>query len=274
MQLPRPATSSNNKQQLFNPSNMDSDTPANQLKILAPVMTRDVTLPNTNEKVPMVMVPVPDSRTLMAIPISQLNSHMMEARDLLNWNDGIGTLDGCDLRFRINQLGCLELLDSDEESCNDEVPKNKISAAVRVSQPLLQQSQQQQPTQPTPPQPPSPQSQAPPLSASPKINPGSSLLKNGPDKRRPKATNSILEKLIPKQKLDEMKPNVQQWTTDDVKKFIDSIPGCNGYGELFEAQQICGRSLMYLDQKDLLDVINMKLGPAVKIYHAISLLKS
>lgn len=132
------------------------------------------------------------------------------------------------------------------------------------------------------------------------ISPGSSLLRDGPNSRRPKSssgsnynlsgkshTNSLLlqkklehsqnsillDKLVPKQRLDEIKTNFEQWTIKDVKNFVDSIPGCSGYGELFELQQICGKSLMYLDQKDLLDVISLKLGPAVKIYRAISLLK-
>lgn len=209
------------------------------IKVFAPVMTQDVTLPNSTSKVPMVMVPVPNSQMLMAIPTSTLNKREeQQARDLLTWNDGIGRLDGCDLRFRVNQFGCLELIDSDDETkSNDKI-----------------------------------------------ISPGSSLLKDGPHVRRPKAAkqiaskmqqNSILmEKLVPKQKLNEIKTTkVEQWSLEDVKDFINSIPGCTGCGELFENQQICGKSLLYLDQRDLIDVIGVKLGPAVKIYHAISLLK-
>lgn len=235
-----------------------------QLKILAPAMTRDMTLPSTGKKVPMVMVPVPDTGHLIAIPLSTINqlkdsNQVMEmdcitkdeqqARDLLTWNDGIGTLDGCDLRFKINDFGYLELIDSD-----DEYIYNKPAPAPRPVQ----------------------------------ISPGSSLLRDGPDKRRPKSSSSIKnhqsnsisllkllsEKIVPKQKLDEIKTNVEQWTIEDVRDFINSIPGCDGYGELFESQQICGKSLMYLDQRDLLDIINVKLGPAVKIHYAISLLKS
>lgn len=291
--------------------------PANQgtLKVFAPVITHDVTLPNTSKKVPMVMVPVPDSRTLMAIPISTL-SHLkdsqinvskdeQQARDLLVWNDGIGTLNGCDLQFKINQLGCLELIDSDDESENQNISKkhsthnrnnsdnfttNKdatnglASDTSYASEPRLQKRVKMD-NEPLPIR---------------QISPGSSLLRDGPDIRRPKSVpgsslnsfgrpqggslsllkkigrnqySAILEQLVPKERLDEIKQNIESWTTEDVRVFVDNIPGCAGYGELFESQQICGKSLLYLDQRDLLDVINVKLGPAVKIYHAISLLK-
>jgi len=305
----------------------DEDSPSDSLnsasapsqgavKVFAPVLTHDVALPNTTRKVPMVMVPVPDSRTLMAIPMSTLSQlkdspantlqDQKQARDLLVWSDGVGTLDGCDLRFKINQLGCLELLDSDDESenINMNLPKqNAISTTTDLASnnitiskttnglfeavPSIDRHKKKVKldSEPTPIR---------------QISPGSSLLRDGPNMRRSKsASNSsinfssrsqanalsllkkiehnqnslLLDKLVSRQRVDEIKTNVEQWTIEDVKKFVDSIPGCSGHGELFELQQICGKSLMYLDQRDLLDVINVKLGPAVKIYHAISLLK-
>lgn len=300
------------------------------IKVFAPVITHDVTLPNTAQKVPMVMVPVPDSRTLMAIPIStlsQLKDSQMEnalrdtikdqkhARDLLIWNDGIGTLDGCDLRFKLNQLGCLELLDSDDESENQNVSKhNAISAIPNQSKNHIIKTNKTAATTTTivttngtsdsistseNTQKKARLDIAEPASIR-QISPGSSLLRDGPKIRRPKSSPSansnplsrvqasslsllkkfessqnlvILDKLVPKQRLDKIKTNVDSWTIEDVKNFVDSIPGCSGCGELFELQQICGKSLMYLDQRDLVDVINVKLGPAVKIYNAISLLK-
>lgn len=298
----------------------------------------------TRELVPMIMVPGPDSRSMRAIPMASINRYKskqyldalkdeQQARSLLIWNNGVGTLDGCDLRFKLNQLGCLELLDSDDESENQNQPKqanaistnlnqssnntnnnnnnvnntsynnktttastNGLSTSITIAsttsssnkKPLNAEFQKKAKLD---------------ISSAPmrQISPGSSLLRDGPNIRRPKSSsgsnfnasgrshtthsitllkkiehcqNSILlDKLVPRQRLDEIKTNVEQWTIKDVKNFVDSIPGCSGYGELFELQQICGKSLMYLDQKDLLDVINLKLGPAVKIYRAISLLK-
>lgn len=312
----------------------------------------------TREIVPMMLVPVPESRTMRAIPMSSINRFKskqymdtlkdeQQARNLLVWNNGVGTLDGCDLRFKLNQLGCLELLDSDDESENQITPKqaNAISSNLNQSSNNnnnnnnnvnnttnttrttttastngLSTSTTTETSTTAAATATSTSSSSSPstktllnaefqkrakLDISPapmrQISPGSSLLRDGPNIRRPKSssgsnynpsarshtTNSItllkkiehcqnsilLDKLVPKQRLEEIKTNVEQWTIKDVKNFVDSIPGCSGYGELFELQQICGKSLMYLDQKDLLDVINLKLGPAVKIYRAISLLK-
>lgn len=319
----------------------DSSLSQNSTKNIAPVIPRDETLSDmTNSKVPMLMVPVTESQTLMAIPVSALNQlretpmdtskNEQQARDLLSWNDGIGTLEGCDLRFRINQLGCLELLDSDDESVNQSTPKqnaNPINSNQSYSNPAKRASTISRTIAGT-----KTISNAPnnftATNATPsngtsdtysnndginkkvkleskstsarQISPGSSLLRDGPNTRRLKSSSSthtpnsirtatsnlalqkkieqyqntiLLEKLVPKQKLEEIKSTVEKWSVEDVRDFVDSIPGCAGYGESFESQLICGKSLLYLDQRDLLDVINVKLGPAVKIYHAISLLR-
>lgn len=307
-------------------------------------MTRDVTLPNSSKKVPMVMVPVPDSKTLMAIPLSTINNMTgvkdeQQAKDILNWNDdGIGTLDGCDLRFKINQLGCLELLDSDDDEDYDQTDfasyhhlkgrpqqqhrnyinnnNNRVPPPVRGQHSQSKQIHSQQDINEQ-------------ISTNNirthnqqnnnsnnnnssninnntnkkgkiKISPGCSLLRDGPDNRRARAPSSsastqsststtvplsarltesstnlvLLEKLIPKKQIDELKTKVENWSVEDVKLFVDSLPGCSGIGQLFESQQICGKSLLYLDQKDLVDIVKIKLGPAIKIYNVISLIKS
>lgn len=376
-----------------------------QLKVLAPVITRDVTLPNSSKKVPMVMIHVPDSQTIMAIPLSTLSQMSntttsttntttttgtgatptpsfkdeQQAKDLLNWTDGIGTLDGCDLRFKINQLGCLELLDSDDESNPDYLAGKQQRSRQPPPAPYLHNSQQHQPHHYQQQQQQQQQQKQyeqhcqdeEPMQIQDReqtkvnlnntnsnntssssttngntnstisgtsstssgnstnnkkanrikqISPGSSLLRDGPDNRRSRASSSsttptptpttnnitinsndnkslsqiksdplasmplskrnelnqqtfLMEKLIPKERLDEIKSVVESWSIEDVKKFVDSIPGCAGNGQLFESQQICGKSLMYLDQKELIDIINIKLGPAIKIYNAISLIK-
>lgn len=386
------SNSSNNidssQNSLASPNTTTTMTNADSMK--APIITHDVTISNTNKKVPMVMVPVPDSQKLLAIPMSTLSelkeTHLQgtmrdeqQARDLLIWENNIGTLDGCDLKFRINQLGCLELVDSDDDELISEnkttqnaIKRNKFngkqphqqnaisapnqssnkarnnivtnnnlntkaktttttttttngaSSAISSQQLTIQHQNKRARVDSTE------------SGSMRQISPGSSLLRDGPNNtRRPKSTSAssnnnvsllalstasannqnnnvskiqannsgnlslalikkveqnqnsiLLNKLIPKDKLEEIKSGkgkvktksssenpIDDWNTEDVKNFVDSIPGCSGYGDLFKAQQICGKSLMYLDQKDLLDVINVKLGPAVKIYNAISLLK-
>lgn len=256
------------------------------VKIYAPVITQEINISETHDKEPMAIIPVPDSQATLGLPISTINgllgSHVkkslkaeMDARELLIWNNGIGVLEGCDLRFRINKHGCLELLDSDDEELGDFNKTNKRAA------PLLKypSSNGTIPRMDT--------ATAEISSHVKQISPGSSLLRDGPNMRRPTKINQtavmrkletyqngiLLEKLIPRHRIEHLKKNVDSWTPQEVREFVDSIPGCSGFGQLFEMQEICGKSLLYLDQKDLLDVINVKLGPAVKIYHAISLLK-
>lgn len=292
------------------------------VKIYAPVMSHEVNIPITDKKEPMAIIPIPESQAVMGVPIETLSKLLnsqtsktfrdeQHARDLLIWNDGIGTLDGCDLRFKINQLGCLELLDSDDETENHnslkrkEAPLNPIQTSASKYNSNHDNKRNNSNHKPTPTTTtPSPAIQEAPDEINIKkpkvdssligvtnpirqISPGASLLRDGPNIRRPKTPSQaallkkiennqnsmLMEKLIPKQRLEELKAKVSGWTIDDVKEFVDSIPGCSGYGELFRSQEICGKSFLYLDQRDLLDVINVKLGPAVKIYRAISLLK-
>lgn len=256
------------------------------VKIYAPVLTQGVNISETRDKEPMAIIPVPDSQATIGLPISTINgllgSHVrkslkaeMDARELLIWNNGIGVLEGCDLRFRINKHGCLELLDSDDEELGD------FNNTSNRAAPLLKYHPSNGTTLKM-------DSATADISSQVKqISPGSSLLRDGPNMRRPTKINQtaimrkleihqngiLLEKLIPKHRIETLKKNVDLWTPREVREFVDSIPGCSGFGQLFELQEICGKSLLYLDQKDLLDVINVKLGPAVKIYHAISLLK-
>ena len=74
---------------------------------------------------------------------NQINSEELEAREILIWSDGIGTLDGCDLKFRINQLGCLELLDSDDESLEPTKQQQQHQKYLQQQHQLQLQQQQQ-----------------------------------------------------------------------------------------------------------------------------------
>lgn len=297
----------------------------------------------------MVMVPVPESQMLMAIPTSTLSKFespavetatreaRQQARDLLTWNGNIGRLDGCDLRYRIDQFGFLEVVDSDEETENHtnqptlNKPTTKHAAISSSTKKLNRNTSDSNSTAANKKIPNEVASRNTSSSSTTQsnskraksdtegtrmrqISPGSSLLKDGPQIKRPRAVSSgntlgkqtgtqnvlpgsqqhqqqqqatrkleiqqignsiLMEQLVPKQKLNELKTanSIEQWTTEDVKNFINSIPGCSHVGELFVTQQICGKALLYLDQKDLIEVIGVKLGPAVKINHAISLLK-
>ncbi|OQR77888.1 hypothetical protein BIW11_06774 [Tropilaelaps mercedesae] len=58
-----------------------------------------------------------------------------------------------------------------------------------------------------------------------------------------------------------------QWNVQDVYDFIKSVPGCAAYAEEFRVQEIDGEALMFLSaERHLMQQMNMKVGPAAKIY--------
>ncbi|XP_072304626.1 polyhomeotic-like protein 2 [Eucyclogobius newberryi] len=68
-------------------------------------------------------------------------------------------------------------------------------------------------------------------------------------------------------------PDPGQWNMDHVYDFICSLPGCLDIAEEFRSQEIDGQALLLLTEDHLMGAMNIKLGPALKIYAQISLLK-
>ncbi|XP_076848072.1 LOW QUALITY PROTEIN: polyhomeotic-like protein 2 [Brachyhypopomus gauderio] len=64
-----------------------------------------------------------------------------------------------------------------------------------------------------------------------------------------------------------------QWKVDDVYEFICSLPGCQEIADEFRAQEIDGQALLLLKEDHLMSTMNIKLGPALKIFARISMLK-
>lgn len=64
-----------------------------------------------------------------------------------------------------------------------------------------------------------------------------------------------------------------QWNIDDVYEFISSLPGCLEIAEEFRSQEIDGQALLLLKEDHLMGTMNIKLGPALKIFAQISMLK-
>lgn len=52
-----------------------------------------------------------------------------------------------------------------------------------------------------------------------------------------------------------------------------SFPGCQEIAEEFRAQEIDGQALLLLKEDHLMSNMNIKLGPALKIFAHISMLK-
>lgn len=64
-----------------------------------------------------------------------------------------------------------------------------------------------------------------------------------------------------------------KWNVEDVYEFICSLPGCLEIAEEFRSQEIDGQALLLLKEDHLMGTMNIKLGPALKIFAQISMLR-
>ncbi|KAB1258467.1 Lethalmalignant brain tumor-like protein 4 [Camelus dromedarius] len=62
---------------------------------------------------------------------------------------------------------------------------------------------------------------------------------------------------------------VAQWTVDKVVEFVQSLLGCEEHAKCFKKEQIDGKAFLLLTQADIVQVMKIKLGPALKIYNSI-----
>ncbi|KAL8570654.1 hypothetical protein ACOMHN_039089 [Nucella lapillus] len=62
---------------------------------------------------------------------------------------------------------------------------------------------------------------------------------------------------------------VKEWTVDQVATFIGSLPGCQDVETNFREQEIDGDSLLLMSQADIVKILNVKLGPALKIFTSV-----
>ncbi|XP_062847313.1 lethal(3)malignant brain tumor-like protein 4 isoform X2 [Trichomycterus rosablanca] len=66
---------------------------------------------------------------------------------------------------------------------------------------------------------------------------------------------------------------VAHWTVDEVADFIHSLPGCEEQAKQFREEQIDGKAFLLLTQRDIVKIMSVKLGPALKIYNSILMFK-
>ncbi len=64
------------------------------------------------------------------------------------------------------------------------------------------------------------------------------------------------------------------WSVEEVADYVSRLPNCSKLGKLFRDQEIDGDSFLKLCQNDLIDVLEIRMGPAVKIYNQIVALRS
>ncbi|XP_070195250.1 lethal(3)malignant brain tumor-like protein 3 [Littorina saxatilis] len=64
---------------------------------------------------------------------------------------------------------------------------------------------------------------------------------------------------------------VRSWGVDQVARFVGSLPNCQEHEKTFREQEIDGDSFLLLTQADIVKIMNVKLGPALKIFNSIFL---
>ncbi|KAJ8270751.1 hypothetical protein GJAV_G00118820 [Gymnothorax javanicus] len=67
---------------------------------------------------------------------------------------------------------------------------------------------------------------------------------------------------------------VAGWTVEEVTSFIQGLPGCKEQVRMFREEQIDGEAFLLLTQIDLVKILSIKLGPALKIYNSILMFKT
>ncbi|XP_051500790.1 lethal(3)malignant brain tumor-like protein 3 isoform X2 [Myxocyprinus asiaticus] len=67
---------------------------------------------------------------------------------------------------------------------------------------------------------------------------------------------------------------VAAWSVDEVIEFIQGLPGCMEQVRTFREEQIDGEAFLLLTQVDLVKILSIKLGPALKIYNSILMFKT
>ncbi|XP_037668374.1 lethal(3)malignant brain tumor-like protein 1 isoform X6 [Choloepus didactylus] len=67
---------------------------------------------------------------------------------------------------------------------------------------------------------------------------------------------------------------VTKWTIDEVFGFVQTLTGCEDQARLFKDEMIDGEAFLLLTQADIVKIMSVKLGPALKIYNAILMFKN
>ncbi|XP_038669610.1 lethal(3)malignant brain tumor-like protein 4 [Scyliorhinus canicula] len=67
---------------------------------------------------------------------------------------------------------------------------------------------------------------------------------------------------------------VAKWSIEEVANFVQSLPGCKDQATVFREEQIDGEAFLLLTQTDIVKIMSIKLGPALKIYNSILMFKN
>ncbi|XP_020712241.2 lethal(3)malignant brain tumor-like protein 3 isoform X2 [Athalia rosae] len=80
--------------------------------------------------------------------------------------------------------------------------------------------------------------------------------------------SNALNRVVAKQNTDP-----RRWSNEEVIKFIHSVPNCREIGSIFRKHSIDGEAFLMLTQEDLVTLLGLRLGPAIKLYNSIVLLR-
>ncbi|XP_053690306.1 uncharacterized protein LOC128738875 isoform X2 [Sabethes cyaneus] len=80
-------------------------------------------------------------------------------------------------------------------------------------------------------------------------------------------TSKILDRCT--EDLSEFDLNPLRWSVDDVAKYVECLPGCTEMGKQIRDEKIDGSAFLSLTRDDLVQYLDVKLGPAVKMYNRI-----
>uniref|UniRef100_A0A3Q3XC64 Lethal(3)malignant brain tumor-like protein 1 n=1 Tax=Mola mola TaxID=94237 RepID=A0A3Q3XC64_MOLML len=67
---------------------------------------------------------------------------------------------------------------------------------------------------------------------------------------------------------------VAAWNVDEVFRFVQNLIGCEEQARVFKEEMIDGEAFLLLTQTDIVKIMSIKLGPALKISNAILMFKS
>ncbi|XP_078506625.1 lethal(3)malignant brain tumor-like protein 1 isoform X2 [Lissotriton helveticus] len=67
---------------------------------------------------------------------------------------------------------------------------------------------------------------------------------------------------------------VAKWTSEEVFTFVQNLTGCEDQARLFKDEMIDGEAFLLLTQTDIVKILSVKLGPALKIYNSILMFKN
>ncbi|XP_007474252.1 lethal(3)malignant brain tumor-like protein 1 isoform X4 [Monodelphis domestica] len=68
--------------------------------------------------------------------------------------------------------------------------------------------------------------------------------------------------------------SVTKWTIEEVFSFVQILTGCDEQAKLFRDEKIDGEAFLLLTQADIVKIMCIKLGPALKIYNAILMFRN